>query len=239
MVNVQLFDVKPNLPIGIFHDFKYQLQELKMDKGDTLFLYTDGLTEAKNAEKKLLGREHVMELVSASAKAMTQSLEASPTQALVDSVVEQWKQFGSETEQSDDMTLLALYRWTEPVENLPLPVSLQALATVKATVFAAAGTGSAGKRALLACDEALANIVSYSGADQLCFSCRREGKQLMVEFRDNGIPFDPFAQRETPERAFEDLDQGGMGISLIKQSVSSAAWRNEEGYNILNMTIDL
>ncbi len=108
MVNVQLFDVKPNLPIGIFHDFKYQLQEMKMEKGDTLFLYTDGLTEAKNAEKKLLGREHVMELVSASAKAMTQSLEASPTQLLVDSVVEQWKEFAGGTEQSDDMTLLAI-----------------------------------------------------------------------------------------------------------------------------------
>ena len=221
----------PGIALGLFEDTGIENGQLRLEPGEGILLYTDGITEAVNAEKQFFSPERLQTLLAEGAARNSRETVETVKAAVADFVGD-WEQF-------DDMTLLALYRWTEPVEKLPLPVSLQALATVKATVFAAAGTGSAGKRALLACDEALANIVSYSGADQLCFSCRREGKQLMVEFRDNGIPFDPFAQRETPERAFEDLDQGGMGISLIKQSVSSAAWRNEEGYNILNMTIDL
>ena len=96
----EFLDVKANLPIGIFDEFTYEMQEMNMAKGDTLFLYTDGLTEAKNAEKKLFGREHVMELATA--------VNFTAPKELVESVIAQCKKFVGNTEQSDDLTMLAI-----------------------------------------------------------------------------------------------------------------------------------
>ena len=52
-------DVKPNLPLGALPEWDYEGQEMQLSLGDMLFLYTDGLSEAKNTEKQSLGRNRV------------------------------------------------------------------------------------------------------------------------------------------------------------------------------------
>ena len=53
MFNVQcsMIEAKPNLPVGLFEDFEYEMQTMQMQPGSALFLYTDGLTEARNARR--------------------------------------------------------------------------------------------------------------------------------------------------------------------------------------------
>ena len=46
---LQTLECNPHLPVGIFDDVKYNVQETFLAGGSTLFLYTDGLTEAMNA----------------------------------------------------------------------------------------------------------------------------------------------------------------------------------------------
>ncbi len=92
--------------------------------------------------------------------------------------------------------------------------------------------------ALLAADEALANIVRYSGATELAFEMTVEGDALSLTFRDNGIPFDPTAF-EIEDREFEELDGGGMGLGLIRQSASSARYVREDGMNLFTMHFSL
>ena len=47
------------MPIGLFEDIAYEPQQAQLAPGLTLFLYTDGLTEARNARRELFGRERV------------------------------------------------------------------------------------------------------------------------------------------------------------------------------------
>jgi len=42
----------PGVPLGIINTFKYESKKVKMDPGDLLMLYTDGVTEARNSESK-------------------------------------------------------------------------------------------------------------------------------------------------------------------------------------------
>ena len=86
----------------------------------------------------------------------------------------------------------------------------------------------------MACDEALANIVNYSNADSLEFACRKEGEELIVVFSDNGIPFDPTAE-DPLEKDFDFLDSGGMGLSMIRQIVSSFSYERKDGRNELTL----
>jgi len=90
----------PNMPIGLFDDFAYEMQQTTIAPGATLFLYTDGLTEARNARNELLGRNRVMQLMD--------SCNGLAPKAMVDRVVAGIKQYAGQVEPSDDLTLLAI-----------------------------------------------------------------------------------------------------------------------------------
>ena len=47
-----LLPVKPHLPVGVFEDMKYDVQTATIQPDSTIFLYTDGLTEAKNTASR-------------------------------------------------------------------------------------------------------------------------------------------------------------------------------------------
>jgi anti-sigma regulatory factor (Ser/Thr protein kinase) len=70
------------------------------------------------------------------------------------------------------------------------------------------------KTVFLAVDEAVANIVLYSGATQLTFSYAWREDLFEVTLADDGIAFNPL---EAPheEKEFEEFEFGGMGIGLI------------------------
>ena len=92
-------DCKSNLPIGVIPDQNYSDQEIEMAPGSILFLYTDGLTEAEDANHKLFGKERVAAVVS--------TFDGTPRQ-LIETVTDAVLQFVGETEQHDDLTLFAL-----------------------------------------------------------------------------------------------------------------------------------
>ncbi|MBQ6366441.1 MAG: ATP-binding protein [Oscillospiraceae bacterium] len=119
-----------------------------------------------------------------------------------------------------------------------VPIELSAFDTVKEAVFAAAGDSHETRQALLACDEALSNLVYYSGASSLDFACRTDGDRLSVSFSDNGVPFDSTAAI-SENKEFEQLDNGGMGLNLIRRCVSSMRYERKEDRNILTLFFPL
>ena len=87
-----------NLPIGVMSDLKYSEQEIDLVPEMTLFLYTDGLTEAENAERELFGKQRIDNVIT--------TFSGTPQQ-LVETMTAAVHQFVGDTEQSDDITMLA------------------------------------------------------------------------------------------------------------------------------------
>ena len=48
-------------PLGLLAGAKYTSGEVKMDPGDSLVIYTDGITEAMNPEEEEFGEERLVE----------------------------------------------------------------------------------------------------------------------------------------------------------------------------------
>lgn len=88
----------PNLPVGLNPDMKYSEQEAMIAPGKILFLYTDGLTEAENSCQNLFGMQRINEVIA--------TFEGSP-QELIEVMTAAVHQFVGDTEQSDDITMLA------------------------------------------------------------------------------------------------------------------------------------
>lgn len=96
----QFLDTQVNMPTGVLEGFDYALQHLQMSEGDSLFLYTDGVTEAENTTKELFGDPAVLDVLST---CHTQSM-----QQMSDTMLHAVQTFANGAEQSDDITILCL-----------------------------------------------------------------------------------------------------------------------------------
>ncbi|MFA6335310.1 MAG: SpoIIE family protein phosphatase [Bacteroidales bacterium] len=62
------------IPVGLFDNFEYGELSLTMEAGDKIFLYTDGVTKAENADKKLFGEDALIQIILAYAAASPRDL---------------------------------------------------------------------------------------------------------------------------------------------------------------------
>ena len=92
----------PNIPIGVMPDWNYTEQEIVMDPGTTIFLYTDGLTEAENSNQEQFGEERMRNVI------INQMADDASPQMLIEAMTDAVHQFVGETEQSDDLTMLVI-----------------------------------------------------------------------------------------------------------------------------------
>ena len=97
-LGTELLPCDANLPIGVAPDLKYTDQETVIAPGKILFLYTDGLTEAENGSRALFGMQRISEVIN--------GFKGSPKE-LIETMADAVHQFVGDTEQSDDLTMLA------------------------------------------------------------------------------------------------------------------------------------
>lgn len=100
---VCLLPSRPILPIGIDADTPYQTQTFVLGSHTTILLFTDGLNEAMNANDKEFGRERILEEATRSIQTGRLS-----SKALIDQLTQAVHDFVGDTEQSDDLTMLAV-----------------------------------------------------------------------------------------------------------------------------------
>ena len=93
----------PNIPVGFLPSWEYSLQEAQISTGTTIFLFTDGLTEAMDANYAQFQMERINDVAS---KALSQQ-QQEPHQ-LINKMTDAVHQFVGDAEQSDDLTMMAI-----------------------------------------------------------------------------------------------------------------------------------
>ncbi len=96
---ITLLASDPDLPIGTFCDNDYLLQEYQVSEDALLFLYTDGLTEAKDGQGMLFGEQRIEDVLQTGGSC--KEIIAKMTEAV--------HEFVGDAEQSDDLTMLAIH----------------------------------------------------------------------------------------------------------------------------------
>ena len=99
----EVLHVEANIPIALVNGWKYVAQETLITPHTTLFLYTDGLTEAVDSATTLFGEKSMMEVISQANADGKQAPEE-----LIGCMSEAVHRFVGEAEQSDDLTMLAI-----------------------------------------------------------------------------------------------------------------------------------
>lgn len=92
--------VDANVAAGVMPDYKFTHQEAQLKPGSVLFLYTDGLTEAENANHELFGMDRTFQAAKA-------AMGSSPAE-FVQKVTQSAHAFVNGADQSDDLTMMAI-----------------------------------------------------------------------------------------------------------------------------------
>jgi len=88
-------------------------------------------------------------------------------------------------------------------------------------------------------DEIVSNIVRCSKAQSFSMAFRREGDDEVMEFADDGVPFDPTREIASPDLTSPAADRqvGGLGIFMVRKMSKSLAYARVDGRNVLTVRL--
>lgn len=209
----------------------YSCTRMRLRQGDTLFLYTDGVTEATSRGQELYGEERLREIVEDGGRTPEELLEG---------VREDVDRFQSGAEQFDDITMLAVtFRGNGFAEKTGEP-DMESIREF--TGFADAVLHEKGVsvktivKLQMAVDEIFSNICYYSGAKEITLGVKVEDQTVIMYFEDDGAPYNPL-ERQDPdvEELLEDREIGGLGIYLVKKRMDRTEYEYAGGMNRLTI----
>ena len=94
------YEPSGGMPLGVFDDAKFGERKLELKTGETLLVYTDGVTEAMNRQRELFGEDRL--------KAAVRGQAGLSPEGLTQKVVAEVAKFANGAEPSDDITLLGI-----------------------------------------------------------------------------------------------------------------------------------
>lgn len=99
---VEALPLSQNFIVGVFNDFVYTNSTLKLEPGDAIILYTDGVTEAFNEERQQFGEKGLEKTLK--------SVPGADSKEIIEAIKEDVTEFSGNEPQSDDITILSLKR---------------------------------------------------------------------------------------------------------------------------------
>lgn len=230
--------VDTNLPVGAMADWRYTVQETILTPQTAIFLFTDGLNEAENANHDQFGKER-----------MEEHLTSSEPRQLIEGMLAAVQTFVDGTEQSDDLTMLAIHYNYEKLDvNLHRELTLQNDVSqtpilgdfVQEACTAVGFDKTTAKKITLAIEEAVVNVMCYAYpygvTGDIDLLAEANAERLKFVITDSGKPFDPTTHDDADITLdAEDRDIGGLGIHLMRRCMDSINYERVDNKNILTL----
>ena len=220
---------------------RYRSGELTLSPGDRIFLYTDGVPEATNAENVLYGEDRLLNFMNQNATVDAVTLLPA-LKANID-------EFVGEAPQFDDITMLMFdYKPNEggtKLMNKTFPAKVEALSDVLGFVdLTLEGCECPMKVQMAICvaiEEVFVNVARYAygegdGDVTLGIGFDADSRTITFRLADKGTPFDPL-KKPDPDITLsaEEREIGGLGIFITKKTMDTVTYAYENGENVLTM----
>jgi sigma-B regulation protein RsbU (phosphoserine phosphatase) len=228
-----------NLPLGVSESEIFEQMSVKVEPGDVFLFYSDGLTEARNAEGELFGLERLSECVR-------QHGHLEPRD-LIEQIRLEAVAFSQSERFGDDLTCVAV-RIEErrlPLVRAEIEISshLEELARARAfvrevcTSLADPPAEEIVDALELATTEAASNVMrhAYGGRTDRKIQLEAEAfeDRIVVRVHHLGQSFDPAAVRPP---VFDGTQEGGFGMYIISESMDEVRYhRDERGRHCISM----
>ena len=224
----QFLKTKPGFVLGPMPEAFVSDEQYQLQNGDTITLYTDGITEARNDKGEFYGEERL--------KLLFNKQEYSCLVELHHSLKDDIERFVNGADQADDMTYLTmkyhgdnyLYeekRFKGTKENLAPMIQLISDFGKKMNLADAFVNNLC-----VVADEMLSNIVKYGYAEyvddifiRLLFNVDKN--EFVLTLIDRGVKFNPFEVNNKPVSGdVSQIREGGLGILIVKRLMTEYAY---------------
>ena len=226
--------------VGAFEGANFEKNTIALEPGDWIIFYTDGVTEAMNAQKELFSECRLEQFLA--------SLDSNiSAEELTRRLASEVREFSAGTEQSDDMTILVLRYWgngnhAQSKVTLDLRNDLSELTKLNHTLTGFVRGHSLPEAVLfdmkLALEEIITNAICHNFTDDLehriTVSIALQQQVLSAEVEDDGPAFNPL-EITPPDTTLplEERPVGGLGIHLVRTLMDEVAYRRQNGTNVL------
>ena len=232
--------------IGAVEEMAYKESEITMLFGDTVFIFTDGVTEAMDTDSQLYSEIRLENVLG--------ETKSSTVENLVNESLASVESFADGAEQADDITILAFClnedteQSTRHQTQLVIDAELSEIEKVNRELDGFAKEhevpGSIIQKLKIAIDELVNNIISYgfdeSDDHSIEFSFICSGGQLVVEIIDEGVPFNVFdAAKPDTTLSIEEREIGGLGVLLVNELIDEVAYQRRNNTNVVRLTMNL
>ncbi len=234
----ELTESKHALVVGAMENIKYSNYEIQLNKGDKLFMYTDGLPEATDKDNRMLSTGGML-------AALNKCKDEKP-ESILKSIKLSVDEFVGDAPQFDDLTMMCIeYNGMENnMDSLTLEATNDNLDKVLAFIDTALEKyGCSMKDQMkidLSAEEIFVNIANYAYGDNTGnaeITVENNGGAFSVTFIDSGTPYNPL-EKADPDITLsaEERQIGGLGIFLVKKNMDSVSYEYKDGKNIFTMT---
>ena len=213
---------------GLFDNESYEEAQIAVASESVLFLYTDGVNEAKNTDGAFYSTQRLEEKLA--------GCIASGSKSVLNDVRVDLDRFTEGAKQNDDITMLTLYiKEKQTHTDLTLLSEISELPKVKEAIFAQ-DIDEDHKRAIyLAAEEIFVNICSYAydTPDKVGITIEEEEQGVGLTFTDGGKPFDPTGDVLDIEDYDHENAVDGLGRYLAFSVADRYQYQYSDSKNIL------
>ena len=209
--------------IGAMENIEYGETVLRINRGDSIFIYTDGITEARNKENHLFSDDRLVEYLN-------KSFHFNP-EVLLNGIIAEEKKHEDGAEQADDIIILHVNFMEQTEDSIVdylfrnLQNNLESIQIFSIEFEEFAKKHSVEQEAIqqikIVFDELLSNVVKYAYDNdenhEIEVKVRFYEEKLTVTIMDDGRPYNPFESDETDTTLeLQEREIGGLGIHLVK-----------------------
>ena len=232
----EVLSCKPCFILGGMENMEYPDFEIKLEKGDIIYLYTDGVTEAENVTNELYGTERLLNVIRGNYNC--------DMKEFCDSIEKDIHDFEKGNEQFDDLTMLALRYKGSEVQKITLPAVVDSIEKVTEFVNDRLQKSNIPQKIQtqidVVIDELMSNVTKFAYRDgkngDISVEMEVNEEEIAMTFRDSGVPFNPLEQADPDVNApLEQRKIGGLGLFLVRKTMDKLNYVYENGQNVLTV----
>jgi sigma-B regulation protein RsbU (phosphoserine phosphatase) len=216
---------------GVFSGEVYEQETVRLEPGNVVFLYTDGVNEAENENMDMFGDEAMEDVLKAHLNSDNNNLCGVMLQTV--------KEFSGDAVQSDDITMLML-RILGPKTHREITLPAEEARLPEANRLLEGEELSEDLRdiLLIMLEELFVNVCSYAYGDQpgeVTLMMDAEDDGILLTVIDSGKPFDPTNDVINIREYDHENSIGGLGRYMTFELADEYSYEYKDGRNILKV----
>ena len=233
----EYMQLESNIALGVFDDVDFEIYKMKMTPGDTIYVYTDGVTEASGINGEVYGETRLYDCLN--------NIVETETSKIVSSVKASILEYTDSEPQSDDITML-VFKYNGEQDNIQTFKEVAIQENYKKFYTWLNNvcqkwdiSPNLTNRIDMCAEEIFANIAFYAYPEKNGFveaEIKKLSDCITFKFIDEGIKYNPL-ERPNPDIDLppEQRPLGGLGIFMVKEIADDIHYYYENNKNILSL----